>query len=299
VAGRYAAALGTALPDLDQRIKVFESFEIFGLYRGGALAAGAPREHDKGATVFNVDRVVLATGRRSVPPLVPGSHLPGVLDAHAAMVLAHHHGVAPGNAVAVLGTGAEERIADRLRVLGVNVVHSGSVTALRRINGTSGVESVELPKTVACDAVVHAGPWRADPGLQFQASAEGSTRLQPGAETDRVVTSGDASAPAEPVIIGEGDLSAALICPCMDVTAGELLFRIDQGETDPEVLKRLTACGMGPCQGMPCWEVMAALIAKCTGRSAKAIGRPSHRPPRAALTVAQAAGLDGLVEPDR
>ncbi|HUH48797.1 MAG TPA: hypothetical protein VLZ56_02970, partial [Mycoplana sp.] len=90
-----------------------------------------------------------------------------------------------------------------------------------------------------------------------------------------------------------------LICPCMDVTAGELYCHIDDGETDPEVLKRLTSCGMGTCQGFPCWEHMLAMLAARTGAEPEAFARPTHRPPRRSITVAQAAGLAGLVEPDR
>jgi hypothetical protein len=85
----------------------------------------------------------------------------------------------------------------------------------------------------------------------------------------------------------------------MDVTAGELARHVESGETDVEVLKRLTACGMGPCQGTPCWDVMAAYLAALTERPVETFGRPSYRDPRRALTVAQAAGLDGLVEPER
>jgi hypothetical protein len=84
----------------------------------------------------------------------------------------------------------------------------------------------------------------------------------------------------------------------MDVTAGEIMDRIAKGETDPEVLKRSTSCGMGPCQGVPCWFAMAALIEAFAPGTGPA-GRPSHRAPRRAITIAQAAGLDGLVEPDR
>ena len=85
----------------------------------------------------------------------------------------------------------------------------------------------------------------------------------------------------------------------MDVTAGELYCHIDAGETDPEVLKRLTSCGMGTCQGFPCWENMLALLAARIGVEPEMFARPTHRPPRRSITVAQAAGLAALVEPDQ
>ena len=68
--------------------------------------------------------------------------------------------------------------------------------------------------------------------------------------------------------------------------------------THVEELKRQTSCGMGPCQGLPCWELMRGLMLKVSdGRHGD--DRPSHRGPRRGLTVAQAAGLDGLVEPQQ
>jgi sarcosine oxidase subunit alpha len=297
--GRFAEALGIALPELDSRVRLFAGLEIFGLYRNGAFALGAPSDPTQGAVIFEPGRILLATGKRSIPPLVPGSHLPGVLEASVALALAHDHGVAPGLAVAVLGTGAERVVAERLARLGVEIVHVGPVAALRRIVGANGVTSIEADRPIACDALVHAGPWRSDPGLGFQAGAEGLRQLRLDRPAERAVMAGSAAAPDEPAFIGRARLAEALLCPCMDVSAGELMDHMVAGESDPEVLKRLTACGMGPCQGFPCWELQAALIAHETGSPPVGFGRPSHRPPRRALTVAQAAGLEGLVAPDR
>jgi sarcosine oxidase, subunit alpha len=297
--GRYARACGVPLPDLDPRIELITGCEVFGLYREGSLVVAAPHNHAAGAVVLQCKRVVLATGRCSIPPLVPGNHVPGVLDAYTALLLANDYGVAPGDAVVMVGTGDETPLAERLRALGVNVIHVGPVTGLRRIIGRGGVKAVQLDRIIPCDALVHAGPWRADPGLLFQAKAEGLTQLALREEGNSVVAVGAAAAAPEPVAIGDLDVPKALLCPCMDVAAGELLHWIEQGEADVEVLKRVTACGMGPCQGMPCWETLAELVAKMTARPVSEIGRPSHRPPRRALTVAQAAGLDCLVEPDR
>ncbi|MBN2994043.1 hypothetical protein JWR97_25730, partial [Pseudomonas cedrina subsp. fulgida] len=72
---------------------------------------------------------------------------------------------------------------------------------------------------------------------------------------------------------------------------------IEQGITDLEVIKRLTSCGMGPCQGQPCWDSLRALVSARTGIALAALARPTLRPPRRALSVAQAAGLAAVVEP--
>ena len=297
--GRFAEALGLPLPAIDGKIQLFPATEVSGLYRDGALVLASPVDPAEGATVFEPDRTVLATGKRSIPPLVPGNQLPGVLEAPLALALARDYAVAPGLAVAVVGSGAEKEVAARLTALGVNVVHIGPVGALRRIDGKDAVRAIETERRIACDALIHAGPWRSDPGLGFQAGAEGLRQLRLDQPSQRVSMTGWAAEPDEAPAIGGTDLAEAQLCPCMDVAAGEIMVHIEAGESDPEVLKRLTACGMGPCQGLPCWELQAALIARCTGAAPEGFGRPSHRPPRRALTVAQAAGLEGLVEPDR
>jgi hypothetical protein len=55
---------------------------------------------------------------------------------------------------------------------------------------------------------------------------------------------------------------------------------------------------MGPCQGFPCWDNLAAVLERQTGLAAANFGHPTYRPPRGSLTLAQAAGLAGLVEPE-
>jgi hypothetical protein len=55
---------------------------------------------------------------------------------------------------------------------------------------------------------------------------------------------------------------------------------------------------MGPCQGMPCWDYLAAALGHITRRPAESFGHPSYRPPRAGATLGQAAGLADLVAPE-
>jgi hypothetical protein len=80
----------------------------------------------------------------------------------------------------------------------------------------------------------------------------------------------------------------------MDATVGDVLAEIHRGETHIEVLKRSTSCGMGPCQGVPCWEHLRTVLEAATGVSSE--DHPTYRPPRGGLTVAQASVLDGLLE---
>ena len=145
--------------------------------------------------------------------------------------------------------------------------------------------------------MIHAGPWRADPFLPFQACAGGALRLAAGALPAHIRLAGSAELPPEPVACARLD-DRAFVCPCMDVTVAEIRDLVSAGDAHVEVLKRLTGCGMGPCQGMPCWDNLAAALAHLTGQPAESFGHPSYRAPRAGLTLAQAAGLADLVAPE-
>lgn len=297
--GQAAARMGGSLPELDHRVDVRGGLEAFGIYRDGAFLAAAPMDGRTGALVVEPKKIVLATGRRSCPPVMPGADLPGVMDAPTALMLAADCGVAPGTQVVVIGTGAEVEVARRLRDLGVNVAATAPAESLRRIIGRNAVTGIETNRLISCDALVHAGPWRPDPALAFMAGCDGLLQLRDAPLLSSVALAGSAGDAAEPVILGSEPRDAAFVCPCMDVTVAEILHHVRKGETDVEVLKRLTACGMGPCQGVPCWDQLAALLAEVAGGAPMDYGHPTYRGPRRGLTVAQAAGLDGLVEPDR
>ena len=55
------------------------------------------------------------------------------------------------------------------------------------------------------------------------------------------------------------------VCRCEDVTLADLTELIDQGVHTIEEIKRVTRCGMGPCQGRTCSNVLAKTISKKTG----------------------------------
>jgi hypothetical protein len=293
--GERSAALGADLPPLQSKVQTLEGHTVVGLYRAGRVVVAAPHEHSSAATVISTEEVILATGRRSCPPLLPGHDLPGVVDVHTGMRLARMIGPALGSCV-VVGTGAENAAATALRAHGVAVVASASMTALEAIRGRRRVTGVKLDaRIVRCDTLIHAGPWMSDPSLAFQASAAGSLRLLAGELPDSVVVVGDAARTDESVHWGNASLNArATACPCMDVTVGEISALALAGERHIEVLKRATGCGMGPCQGFPCW-ILARAVLQYTCPGIDLSDRPSHRPPRAGLTVRQAAALDGLV----
>jgi bacterioferritin-associated ferredoxin len=280
----------------DQVVTLF-AHEAFGVYRAGRLVAAAPFDPAMGATVIETAELVLATGKRSCPPVVPGNDLPGVMDAATALRLAAR-GVDIGRAL-VVGTGRESAVAAQLEKAGVSIAAAAPLAVLERIVGRSHVRAADIGRRVACEAVVHAGPWIGDPNLAFQACAQGELRLAAGPMPAHVRIVGSASAPDEPVhVCNLKDARLASICPCMDVMGAEILDLLAGGITHVEEIKRQTGCGMGPCQGLPCWELLRALLGRATSGRLGA-DRPSHRPPRAALTVAQAAGLADLVEPQQ
>ena len=290
--GTFAARCGAGPLQRPPSCTVLAGQEAFALYRQGRLVAAAPVDGGP-AVVIQARRVVLATGRRSCPPLIPGADLPGVLDLHAALTLVCDHAVAPGRRVAVIGAGDETKAAQRLGELGVTLGVVLDAHQVTRIVGRSGVAGIEAEgRRHTCDAVIHAGPWRPDPSLAFQAGADGTQRLEARPLPARVTLASDWS--AEPIAFGPCLDDAALVCPCMDVTVAEVRALVCRGESHVEVVKRLTGCGMGTCQGVPCWDLLAATLGAITGQPVD--DRPSLRPPRGTLTLAQAAGLADVVE---
>ena len=285
--------------NLPEHVSVYPSHDVFALYNAGSLVAAAPLDPAQPALLIDAENVVLATGMRSCPPLVRGAALPGVLDASMALRLARNHGVAPGKRVAVIGTSKGRLVAHLLSELGVKVLEFWDVDTLVSIRGRNCVTGIEVAgDVIPCDAVVHAGPWRADMSLPFQAGWGGDLRLVAGALPQGVRLDGSVSDLAEPVSFGAGAIPdrRAFVCPCMDVTVDEVLTHIERGVTHVEEIKRLTGCGMGSCQGVPCWDLLAAVVAHATGQSLVAVGHPTYRPPRAAITFSQAAGLTQVTE---
>jgi pyruvate/2-oxoglutarate dehydrogenase complex dihydrolipoamide dehydrogenase (E3) component len=102
------------------------------------------------------------------------------------------------------------------------------------------------------------------------------------------------------------------VCQCEEVTAADVLqlnpprylqWRGDaseswrlgavdpEGTPHPDVVKRLTRAGMGPCQGRRCREQIAALVALGSGRALADIPLATYRPPVRPLRLAQLAAL--------
>jgi bacterioferritin-associated ferredoxin len=290
---RFARLMDAKAVSLDSRVILLAAHEACAIYRRGHLALAAPDDGGP-AVVIHCSEIVLATGKRSLPPLVEGNSLPGVMDAPTALALAAGGAACLGRVV-VVGTEMRGAVAARLGTLGAAVADVRDVTELRVITGRDRVTGAVFEHAIPCQTLVHAGPWRSDPNLSFQASSDGLLRLSAGALPAHIRIIGGAAALDEPIHWPGDHALDADICPCMDVTAREIADLVRTGFTHVEEIKRQTSAGMGPCQGFPCWELMAAVIEGVAG--VPVADRPSHRGPRRAITVAQAAGLSGLVDP--
>jgi NAD(P)H-nitrite reductase large subunit len=294
-----ATFFGEKIEPLHPDVRVLLRHEVGGVYRQGSVLLAVPLDPLQPAAVIAARNLTLAIGRRSIPPLVPGHDLPGVMDVPSACRFATTLGGEMGRTV-VVGTGDLKRVADALQKRGVTIMATRFSADIGRIKGRNHVRALELRDgtKIDCDVIVHGGPWRTDPALGFQARAAGSLRLVSHECLPKHVRYAGAAAHAEePIAVSDlPSLRSASVCTCMDVTVGEILdaAAIDGGH--PEVVKRRTSCGMGPCQGFPCWELMSAVLSA----QGYAIGsdRPSYRAPRRSITVDQAAGVDGLLELD-
>ena len=70
-----------------------------------------------------------------------------------------------------------------------------------------------------------------------------------------------------------------IVCRCEDLTLRDIRDIIATGLTTMEEVKRLTRCGMGPCQGRTCGAIVAAEIARATGIRIEDVALPTFRPP--------------------
>lgn len=70
-----------------------------------------------------------------------------------------------------------------------------------------------------------------------------------------------------------------IVCPCHDVTRGDIEDAIAAGHTDAETVKRATAVYMGSCQGKFCSPVVQRLLAEHGVERSGEQRRPAARLP--------------------
>ena len=70
-----------------------------------------------------------------------------------------------------------------------------------------------------------------------------------------------------------------IICRCEDLSLAEIRATIAAGAAGMDEIKRLTRCGMGPCQGRTCRQLVAAEVARAGGLDISQVALPTFRPP--------------------
>ena len=90
-----------------------------------------------------------------------------------------------------------------------------------------------------------------------------------------------------------------IICRCEDVTLEEIRELIRTGATTPDEIKRLSRCGMGPCQGGTCRPLVLREVAAATGKSIDEIPMTTFRPPTRPIKLGAIAKAEDLDEAPR
>ena len=76
-----------------------------------------------------------------------------------------------------------------------------------------------------------------------------------------------------------------LVCRCEEQSLQDLRNGFDMGARDPNALKSLTRCGMGPCQGRQCGPIVSGLLAKWRDESEAQVGYYRLRSPQRLLSL--------------
>jgi len=85
-----------------------------------------------------------------------------------------------------------------------------------------------------------------------------------------------------------------LICRCESVTAKDIRQAISQGCREPNEIKTLTRCGMGPCQGRMCGMALTEIIAESINSTPCDLKALSIRPPVRSISLSELAKTDLL-----
>lgn len=80
------------------------------------------------------------------------------------------------------------------------------------------------------------------------------------------------------------------VCPCEDVTVGDLRRATAEGFGDIQILKRYSTATMGPCQGGMCLRNFSETAAATTDSSIAGLGLITMRPPSAPVPLGALAG---------
>ena len=81
-----------------------------------------------------------------------------------------------------------------------------------------------------------------------------------------------------------------IVCRCEDVSLADIRNLINEGFTTIDAIKRIARCGMGPCQGKTCSQIIAREIARLTDEEIEEVELATHRPPIGGIKLGQLVG---------
>ncbi|MEW6661894.1 MAG: (2Fe-2S)-binding protein [Bacillota bacterium] len=70
-----------------------------------------------------------------------------------------------------------------------------------------------------------------------------------------------------------------IVCRCEDISLAEIRQLIAKGHHTMDEIKRLSRCGMGPCQGRTCRSIVAQELARAIGKGIEEVVPSTYRPP--------------------
>lgn len=239
-------------------IEAAEGNEALGIYAGPEVVARLDGEMVRLAA----SKVIVATGAAEIHPVVPGSHLGGILTRRAASHLGAA-GVDLGHLVAVGdapdGIEAEHARGELVRFEGSERI-SAVVVADERGNET------RYPcDTVSVDLGLYPRDVLARMGQPGEVEAVGDAAIEP----------------SLPLCPADG-----IVCPCSGVTVEDLDFVWERGFDELELIKRATLAGTGTCQGGVCSPYLRSFVANRGGEEQPTF---TARPLARQMTMAEAA----------
>jgi bacterioferritin-associated ferredoxin len=75
------------------------------------------------------------------------------------------------------------------------------------------------------------------------------------------------------------DEENTIVCRCEDITLKEIRDLIAHGFKTMDELKRISKCGMGPCQARTCRQIVMREVAGATGKDIREVEVSTFRPP--------------------
>ncbi|MBT8117231.1 MAG: (2Fe-2S)-binding protein, partial [Gammaproteobacteria bacterium] len=95
-----------------------------------------------------------------------------------------------------------------------------------------------------------------------------------------------------PETLLSGTADDTLVCRCEEITAGEVRAAVRAGHRDPNQVKFITRCGMGPCQGRQCGQAVANIVAAACDRPVSEVVPFRVRPPLRPVSIGELSMLE-------